>query len=107
MLDETLVLCPERAWPDAEVATCRAAAAITGRRPTRGLFAGGGVARGNVVGRSDKIAGTVADRPISPKDVLATIYHLLGIDPETLLPDRTGRPMPLVADGGVVPEMLA
>jgi hypothetical protein len=70
-------------------------------------FAGGGVARGSVIGKTDKIGGTVADRPISPKDVLATVYHLLGIDRETLLRDRTGRPMPLVADGVVVPEMLA
>jgi arylsulfatase A-like enzyme len=71
-----------------------------------GIFAGGGVARGRVVGRSDRIAGSVADRPVSPKDILATVYHLLGIDHETTLTDRTGRPMPLVS-GSVVAEMLA
>jgi hypothetical protein len=71
------------------------------------LFAGGGVARGRVVGRTDRHGGTVTERPVSPKDVLATVYHLLGIDPDTLLADRTGRPIPLVPDGHVVAEMLA
>jgi arylsulfatase A-like enzyme len=72
-----------------------------------GIFAGGGVARGKIVGRSDKIAGTVVERPVSPKDILATLYHLMGIDPETQLTDRIGRPMPLVPGGAVVREMLA
>jgi hypothetical protein len=71
------------------------------------VMAGGGVARGRVVGRSDKIAGAVADRPVSPKDVLATTYHLLGIDPATTLADRTGRPLPLVADGEVLHDVLS
>lgn len=44
---------------------------------------------------------------VSPKDVLATIYHLLGIDASTTLTDRQGRPMPLVPDGDVIPEALA
>jgi hypothetical protein len=37
---------------------------------------------------------------VSPKDVLATTYHLLGIDAATTLTDRTGKPVPLVAEGG-------
>jgi hypothetical protein len=69
------------------------------------LFAGGGIARGKVVGKTDKIGGTVVDRPVSPKDVLATLYHLLGIDHHTTLVDRTGRPLPLV-EGNIVQEML-
>jgi hypothetical protein len=48
----------------------------------------------------------VTERPVSPKDVLATAYHLLGIDPHTLLIDRTGRPHPLVTGAQVVREML-
>jgi hypothetical protein len=70
------------------------------------LFAGGGIARGRVVGRTDRHGATVTERPVSPKDVLATAYHLLGIDPHTLLHDRTGRPHLLVQDGRVVEEML-
>ena len=57
------------------------------------LLAGGGIARGRVVGRSDKIASDPVERPVSPKDILATIYHLLGIDPATMLTDRQGRPL--------------
>jgi hypothetical protein len=71
------------------------------------LFAGGGIARGRVVGATDRHGGTVRERPVSPKDILATAYHLLGIDPHTLLTDRTGRPLPLVQDAAVVREMLA
>jgi hypothetical protein len=71
------------------------------------ILAGGGVARGRVVGRTDKQAGTVIERPVSPKDILATLYHLMGIDAKTLLYDRTGRPMPLLAEGSVVREALA
>jgi hypothetical protein len=70
-------------------------------------MAGGGVARGRVVGRSDRIASDPAERPVSPKDILATIYHLLGIDPSTTLADVQGRPMPLIPDGEVIPEVLA
>jgi hypothetical protein len=49
----------------------------------------------------------VAERPVSPKDVLATAYHLLGIDPQTTLTDRIGRPVPLLAEGSVLTDALA
>jgi hypothetical protein len=65
------------------------------------------VACGKVVGRTDRIAGAVLDTPISPKDILATMYHLLGIDPETLIRDRLGRPMPVAGEGKVRHELLA
>ena len=51
-------------------------------------------------------ASDVADRPISPKDLLATMYHLLGIDPHYTVHDRAGRPLPLV-DGQVLADALA
>ena len=41
------------------------------------------------------------------KDILATIYHLLGFDPETTLIDRTGRPSPLVANASILTDALA
>lgn len=71
-----------------------------------GLMAGGGSARGKVVGRTDADAGQVADTPMSPKDVLATAMHLLGIDPHTMVPDRLNRPVPVAGDGNVRPECL-
>jgi uncharacterized protein (DUF1501 family) len=70
------------------------------------LLAGGGIARGKVVGKTDSIGGTVADRPVSPKDILATAYHLLGYDLETTLRDRTTRPVSIVPGGQVVREVL-
>jgi hypothetical protein len=71
------------------------------------LLAGGGVRRGSVLGATDRIAGYPKDNPVSPKDVLATIYHLLGVDPQTHLPDREGRPVALVPGGKVLPAVLA
>jgi hypothetical protein len=72
------------------------------------VFAGGGIARGKVVGSTDREAGAPTDRPVSPKDLLATMYHLLGIDPHSRIPDRAGSMIPLVPESAdVVPEMLA
>jgi hypothetical protein len=69
-------------------------------------MAGGGVKRGFVLGRSDKIASDPVERKVSPKDILATIYHLMGIDPATTLSDQQGRPMVLVPGGEVIGEVL-
>jgi hypothetical protein len=71
------------------------------------VLAGGGAARGKVVGATDKIAGDVLDIPVSPKDVLATALYLLGIDPDVMVPDQTGRPVHAVGDGKLRPEVLA
>jgi hypothetical protein len=56
------------------------------------LFAGAGIRGGTVYGESDEQAAYVKDLPVSTSDVCATIYHCLGIDPETRVPDATGRP---------------
>jgi hypothetical protein len=107
MLDETLVVCLSEHGRTPKMQNVRGGGRDHWSQVYSVFLAGGGVARGRIVGKSDKIAGAVAERPVSPKDLLATIYHLLGIDPETTLSDRTGRPVPLVADGKVVPEVLA
>jgi hypothetical protein len=62
-------------------------------------FAGGGVRGGQVVGASDPIGAVPADRPVEPPNVVATIFHSLGLDLETLLPGPSGRPFPLVDAG--------
>lgn len=72
-----------------------------------GLLAGAGIRRGQVIGSTDAGAGYPRDRPVSPKDVLRTIYHLLGVNPHTELQDRLGRPVPLVAGGAVMSDALA
>ena len=69
------------------------------------VFAGGGFARGRVVGRSDDIGGDVAETPISPKDMQATAYHLLGFSSTATVPDQTGRPHPIAGDGQVRTEL--
>jgi hypothetical protein len=107
MLDETLVLCLSEHGRTPKMQNVKGGGRDHWSQCYSALMAGGGTARGKVVGKSDKIAGTVAERPISPKDVLATVYHLLGIDPETTLTDRTSKPVPLVAEGSVIAEALA
>src|SRR5438874_1136457 len=82
MLDETLVLCVSEHGRTPKLSTVKGGGRDHWAQAYSCLFAGGGVARGNIVGRTDKQAGTVVDRPVSPKDILATTYHLLGIDPE-------------------------
>ena len=62
--------------------------------------------KGKVVGSTDAIAGDVRETPLSPKDVLATTFHLLGIDAGTTLPDRLGRPVAIAGEGEVRPELL-
>jgi hypothetical protein len=69
------------------------------------MLAGGGSARGRIVGASDKHAGEVAETPLSPKDLLATMYHLLGIDHHQIIHDRLGRPLPLV-EGNVISQSI-
>jgi len=65
-------------------------------------FAGGGVCGGRVVGRSDAVGGAPAERPVTPADIVATIYHSLGIDLNEELPGPDGHPVPLV-DGDAEP----
>jgi hypothetical protein len=106
LLEETLVLCVSEHGRTPNIQNVRGGGRDHWSQAYSCFFAGGGVARGKVVGKTDKVAGTVVDRPVSPKDILATLYYLMGIDPHTTLVDRTNRPMPLV-DGAVVQEMLA
>jgi hypothetical protein len=107
MLDDTLVLCLSEHGRTPKMQNVRGGGRDHWSRAYSAVLAGGGVARGRVVGKTDRIGGDVAERPVSPKDVLATTYHLLGIDPATALTERTGRPLPLLDHGTVIPEVLA
>ena len=71
------------------------------------VYAGGGMGRGNVVGATDRLGGDVVETAVSPKDILATAFHLLGIDPDTTVPDREGQPRRIAGTGVVRPELLA
>lgn len=71
------------------------------------VLAGAGIARGKVVGQTTRDGGDVLDTPVSPKDILATAFHLLGIPPETTVPDAQGRPHPIAGSGELRTELLA
>ncbi len=72
-----------------------------------GTFAGAGVPKGQVVGSTDRQGGYPTARPIDPKDILATVYHLVGIDPyTTTYDDPLGQSRTLLPFGAIVPELL-
>ncbi|HWG46224.1 MAG TPA: DUF1501 domain-containing protein [Gemmataceae bacterium] len=60
------------------------------------LFAGGGVRGGQVVGSSDRLGAEPRDRPVTPADVAATIYRLLGINGRLTMPGPDNQPMPII-----------
>ncbi|HVW02189.1 MAG TPA: DUF1501 domain-containing protein, partial [Planctomycetaceae bacterium] len=71
------------------------------------LMGGGRLPRGIVVGASDDHGAYVAERPLTPEDVAATIYHHLGIDGRKIaFPDRAGRPLYLVEQGEPIRELV-
>ncbi|MFO0843774.1 MAG: DUF1501 domain-containing protein [Gemmataceae bacterium] len=107
MLDDTAVLVLSEHGRTPRIQNVQGGGRDHWSRAYSALFAGGGFARGRVVGRTDRIGGTVAETAFSPKDVLATLYHLLGIDPHTEIHDRLGRPMPVSSTGRVRSELLA
>ncbi|HND53536.1 MAG TPA: DUF1501 domain-containing protein, partial [Pirellulaceae bacterium] len=106
LLDDTLVVCTSEHGRTPKLNASAGAGRDHWAQVYSSVIAGGGVARGRVIGASDKHAAEVADRPISPKNLLATMYHLLGIDPSTPIADRTGRQFPLV-DAEVIEDALA
>lgn len=65
------------------------------------VLAGGGIRGGQVYGSSDSQGSDVASQPVSPADLLATLWHVLGVDPDSELRDRLNRPYP-VSTGSVV-----
>lgn len=114
MLDETLVcvMCEHGRTPKMD-------AGVDGQGPQGGggrghwshaycnLFAGAGIKEGAVIGKTDAHAAYPDERPVSPKEVLCSIYHLLGIDPHMLIMDPQQRPLPLVETHDVMWDLLA
>ena len=107
LLDETLVVLLSEHGRTPKLASVQGGGRDHWSRCYSVVMAGGGVKRGFVFGKSDKIASDPLERRVSPKDILATIYHLLGIDPATTLTDQQGRPMVLVPEAEVIAEVLA
>lgn len=70
------------------------------------ILAGGGLKTGQVIGATNAKAEHPVARALKPDDVLATIYEVMGIDPETTFKDFAGRPVPLVDQGKAIKEIL-
>ncbi len=70
------------------------------------LLAGGGVKKGFVYGKSDKHASEPEEDPVTPEDLTATIYYLLGIDPRLHIYDTQDRPL-MISSGEPVMDLIA
>ena len=71
------------------------------------LMSCGSMRMGQVIGRSSPRGEYVVDRPVSPQDVAATVYHHLGIDGRSItFEDRTGRPTYLIENGSPIVELI-
>ena len=70
------------------------------------MLAGGGIKRGYVHGSSDKIGGQPSNNPVTPADIVATIYQCLGIPSDLELHDRQGKPFQLVPWGSPIRELM-
>lgn len=70
------------------------------------LLAGGGIQGGRIVGASEKWGGGVQERLVTPQDLLATIYHTLGVPLDTHYEDASGRPTSIVGGGQPIHELL-
>jgi uncharacterized protein (DUF1501 family) len=77
-------------WPDAQSA----------------LVAGGSLRMGQVIGATNRRGEYPVERPLTPKDLLATIYRHLGIDPRVEFRDFAGRPVPILPDGEPIRELI-
>ena len=65
------------------------------------VMGGAGVKRGYIHGESDKTGSAPIDSPVHPCEVLATIYHAMGIDPETIVYNHLNQPRELVKAAAV------
>ena len=70
------------------------------------LIAGGGIKKGYIHGKSDKTASAPVDDAVHPAQLLATIYHAFGIDPQTIVFNHLNQPRELVK-GEAVTELFA
>jgi hypothetical protein len=70
------------------------------------LVSGGGLRMGQVIGATTSKAEYPVERPLSPQDLLATIYRHLGIDPRTTIDDFAGRPQHILSGGEPIRELV-
>jgi hypothetical protein len=70
------------------------------------LFSGGGLKMGQYVGATSGGGEYPITRAYTPQNILATLYHVLGIDPSATIPDHNGRPQYLLDDREAVKELI-
>ncbi|MDA1164394.1 MAG: DUF1501 domain-containing protein [Planctomycetota bacterium] len=70
------------------------------------ILAGGGLKSGVVVGSSTRAGDVPLDRPVHFNEVLATIYHQLGVSSTEVFKDTLGRPLPVLEHGSPITELL-
>jgi hypothetical protein len=70
------------------------------------LVSGGGLRLGQVIGATSSRGEFPKERPLAPQDLLATVYHHLGIEPHQEFRDFTGRPIPILSGGEAITELV-
>ena len=69
-------------------------------------LAGGGLRHGQVIGATETDGGHIRERPVTPGDLAATIYHYMGVPLSTTYEDERGRPTPIITQGAPIRELL-
>lgn len=110
LLDETLVLVMGEFGRTPRINTGQPGIPIPGRDhwgdAISVMMAGGGIRGGQVIGATNSKAEFPIDRALKPGDILATVYHLLGIDYHQSFNDFAGRPIPVLAEGEHIRELV-
>lgn len=70
------------------------------------LVGGGGAQGGRLVGSTSRLGDVPKDRPVTPADLHATIYNVLGVDPTVSFLNHAGRPVPAIDHGEVIHELF-
>jgi hypothetical protein len=70
------------------------------------VMAGGGLRHGQVIGASTRDGGRIRERPVTPGDLAATLYHHLGVPLDQTYTDFSGRPRMIVEEGQPIRELL-
>jgi hypothetical protein len=108
LLEETLVLCLTEHGRSPKIdSRIRGGGRDHWSQAYSVMLAGAGIRAGTAVGASDATGSSVKERPVSPEDILATMYYLKGIDPQSTIPDQGNRPVRLVDNGSVIGELVS
>ncbi|MFM7059168.1 MAG: DUF1501 domain-containing protein [Planctomycetota bacterium] len=75
-------------------------------RAMHAVLSGGGIRSGQIIGSTTRDGGEPHTRPLTPGDLLASIYRVVGVDPNLVIPDRQQRPVPVLAEGSPIRELF-